>query len=161
VALGRQPQFRDFTPSVSRYSVKVYRNRFGTLLKALNEFIAWVESGNSLDSNATEPAPPTKRTIPAPPTKRTIPAPPTKSTIPAQPIARRTRRDVTERQRFRILLRDGFRCLACGASPLRESGIQLHVDHIVPWSDGGETVDSNLQTKCSRCNLGKGSAFHA
>ncbi|MCW5775769.1 MAG: HNH endonuclease [Phycisphaeraceae bacterium] len=32
----------------------------------------------------------------------------------------------------------------------------LHVDHILAWSNGGETVLANLQTLCDRCNLGKG-----
>ena len=56
---------------------------------------------------------------------------------------------------------DGFQCQSCGASPLRTPGTELHVDHILPWSSGGETVDSNLQSKCSRCNLGKNDTFHA
>ena len=72
---------------------------------------------------------------------------------------RRTSRDVSERMRFRILLRDGFECQSCGASPLKNRGVELHVDHILPWSKGGETEDENLETKCTRCNLGKGDAF--
>ncbi|WP_343324290.1 HNH endonuclease signature motif containing protein [Streptococcus sp. Marseille-P8640] len=35
------------------------------------------------------------------------------------------------------------------------SNVVLHVDHIIPWSKGGETVLGNLQTLCSKCNLGK------
>jgi 5-methylcytosine-specific restriction endonuclease McrA len=31
----------------------------------------------------------------------------------------------------------------------------LHVDHIKPWSHGGETIEDNLQTLCATCNLGK------
>ncbi len=34
-------------------------------------------------------------------------------------------------------------------------GVELHVDHTVPWSKGGETVLGNLRTLCSDCNLGK------
>ncbi len=30
-----------------------------------------------------------------------------------------------------------------------------HIDHIKPWSKGGETVLENLQTLCATCNLGK------
>ena len=33
--------------------------------------------------------------------------------------------------------------------------VELHVDHIKPWSKGGETVLENLQTLCATCNLGK------
>jgi 5-methylcytosine-specific restriction endonuclease McrA len=32
---------------------------------------------------------------------------------------------------------------------------RLHIDHIVPWSKGGETALENLETLCSECNLGK------
>jgi 5-methylcytosine-specific restriction endonuclease McrA len=52
--------------------------------------------------------------------------------------------------------RDRLTCPACGASPAKENGVELHVDHFVPWSRGGETTLENLQTLCSRCNLGKG-----
>jgi 5-methylcytosine-specific restriction endonuclease McrA len=54
-----------------------------------------------------------------------------------------------------VLQRDRFTCCACGASPALTPSIELHVDHIVPWSKGGETVLGNLQTLCSVCNLGK------
>ncbi len=75
---------------------------------------------------------------------------------------RRTRREITDRQRFRILLRDRFACQACGESPLRTRGVELNVDHILPWDKRGETVDEeNLQCKCMNCNLEKGNAFNA
>ncbi|MFC2122013.1 HNH endonuclease [Bacteroidota bacterium] len=44
---------------------------------------------------------------------------------------------------------------------MKEIGIELHVDRILPWSKGRETVQANLETKCKRCNLGKGNAFNA
>lgn len=53
-------------------------------------------------------------------------------------------------------MRDGFTCKSCGRSPIKERNVELHVDHILPWSQGGETIDSNLETKCKKCNLGKG-----
>ncbi len=56
--------------------------------------------------------------------------------------------------RFQILLRDR-RCCACGRSPSDE-GVQLHVDHIKPYSLGGLTILENLQALCNICNLGKG-----
>ncbi len=43
---------------------------------------------------------------------------------------------------------------------MKEMGVELHVDHIIPWSKGGETLPENLEVKCTRCNLGKGNAFN-
>ena len=40
-------------------------------------------------------------------------------------------------------------------SRAKGDNIELHIDHIIPWSKGGETVLENLQTLCSDCNLGK------
>jgi 5-methylcytosine-specific restriction endonuclease McrA len=36
--------------------------------------------------------------------------------------------------------------------------VTLHVDHINPWSLGGETTLDNLQVLCNACNIGKGNA---
>ena len=65
-------------------------------------------------------------------------------------------RVISDKLRYQILKRDNFKCCACGASPAKDPSIELHIDHIVPWSKGGETKPDNLQTLCSRCNLGKG-----
>ena len=67
----------------------------------------------------------------------------------------KTSRDINLRLRFRVLQRDNFKCCACGASPAKDASVELHVDHIMPWAKGGETVLENLQTLCSKCNLGK------
>jgi 5-methylcytosine-specific restriction endonuclease McrA len=67
----------------------------------------------------------------------------------------KTGRDPSLRLRWRVLQRDNSRCCACGSSPAITLGVELHVDHIHPWSEGGETVLENLQTLCSKCNLGK------
>ena len=42
-----------------------------------------------------------------------------------------------------------------GVSPAKDKNVELHVDHIKPWSKGGETILENLQTLCQKCNLGK------
>ena len=65
------------------------------------------------------------------------------------------RAKLTPKLRYDVLLRDNFRCRACGASP--ETGAHLHIDHIDPISGGGLTVFDNLQALCSPCNYGKGS----
>ena len=66
-----------------------------------------------------------------------------------------TRTMVTGWRRFRILDRDGYKCVKCGRSPLMD-GVTLHVDHKKPRSKGGTDDDDNLQTLCAECNLGKG-----
>lgn len=32
---------------------------------------------------------------------------------------------------------------------------EMDGDHIVPWSQGGRTVDENLQMLCKKCNNAK------
>lgn len=137
--LGRQPRYQEVKAPVSNFSAGTYENRFGSWSNALREFVEWVNSDEEIEEE-TESTPEIS-----------------KSKIKK----RRTRREISDRQRFRILCRDGFRCMACGASPISTPGVVLHVDHLIPWSKGGETIDENLQTKCSQCNLGKGNAFEA
>jgi hypothetical protein len=55
--------------------------------------------------------------------------------------------------RFRVLRRDRYRCVYCGASG---EGVVLHVDHQVPVASGGSNEESNLVTSCWECNIGKG-----
>lgn len=78
-------------------------------------------------------------------------APEKKSTSKNRSVSRK----ISDKLRYQVLKRDNFRCCACGASPAKDSSVELHIDHIVPWSKGGETVIDNLQTLCSKCNLGK------
>ena len=144
ISLGRQPRYTEVKAPSSLFSAGTYENRFGSWSKALGRFVDWVnsDSPNQPQENVVEQS---------------------AADISAQTpsVKRRTRREISDRQRFRILVRDGFRCKACGASPLIQPGVELHVDHILPWSKGGETTDDNLESKCKQCNLGKGNAFNA
>jgi len=72
------------------------------------------------------------------------------------PIKQEDRRSVPLKLRYRVLVRDNFRCVLCGRSPALERGVRLHVDHIDPFANGGKTVESNLRTLCENCNWGKG-----
>lgn len=60
---------------------------------------------------------------------------------------------VSPKMRFEVLVRDGYRCQACGAAAA--DGATLEVDHIVPRARGGQNVLWNLQTLCFDCNRGK------
>jgi len=146
VSLGRQPRYAEVRSPLSRFSAGTYENRFGSWSKALQAFVAWVNSDCA--EHATPQEAQTKKGA-------------VSSTVQIELAKRRTRREISDRQRFRILVRDGFRCTGCGASPLTHPGVELHVDHVLPWSKGGETTDDNLATKCKQCNLGKGNAFNA
>jgi HNH endonuclease len=63
------------------------------------------------------------------------------------------RQRIPAQLRFRILQRDGFRCVYCGRS--EQDGAVLHIDHVTPVASGGLTVEGNLATACDQCNLGK------
>jgi|GEM_PF-5623291 len=60
-------------------------------------------------------------------------------TGPRPPLPARLRREVIHRDRFTCQL-----CLQRGGT--------LEVDHIVPWSAGGEDTATNLRTLCQDCN---------
>ena len=55
--------------------------------------------------------------------------------------------------RVSVLTRDNYKCRFCGRSSTK---IQLEVDHIKPFSQGGSHEINNLQTLCIDCNRGKG-----
>ena len=71
-------------------------------------------------------------------------------------LQRPTPRNINWRLRALVLMRDGARCQLCGVEA--RNGAILHVDHVVPWSKGGETVLDNLQVLCHVCNIGKSDA---
>lgn len=137
VSLGRQPVTRDLVKPLSKYNYQIYNDRFGSWRKALEKFVNYINEPD-LESDV-------------------IPEVIAPNIIVKK---RRTSRNISDRMRFRILSRDGFTCQSCGSSPIKERGVELHVDHKIPWSKGGETVEENLEAKCKQCNLGKGNAFN-
>jgi 5-methylcytosine-specific restriction endonuclease McrA len=62
---------------------------------------------------------------------------------------------MTDKLRNAIKERDNYTCQICGASIYTHPNILFHIDHIIPVSKGGTTVEDNLQTLCSTCNLKK------
>jgi hypothetical protein len=136
--LGRQPKYGEMRKPSSAYCVGAYEDRFGSWRKALEAFVSYINSENP----ATEQ------------TKEQVPR--DESTCPSDTLALpRTSRSVDLRKRFLVMRRDNFTCRLCGASPAKNIAVELEVDHIVPWSRGGETVIDNLQTTCKQCNQGK------
>lgn len=125
---GRQPRRRELAGEPSTISQSPYSRRFGSWTRALEAFVTYA---NSSEVESPE------------------------SVLGEQPNQHRTAREPSLRLRWRVLHRDRFRCCACGASPALSPGVELRVDHIIPWSKGGETVLQNLQTLCEPCNSGK------
>jgi hypothetical protein len=123
--LGRQPRYDDLKPSNSRFHVATYARRFGTWRKALKAFVDWANEGQLVPTVEDR----------------------------AGKSGPRTPRKINWRLRALVLMRDGAKCRLCGAVP--SDGIRLHVDHVKPWSKGGETVPENLQILCQTCNIGK------
>ena len=72
-------------------------------------------------------------------------------------ICRVERGRVSNKMRFAIMKRDGYRCCHCGR---KESSYNLlEIDHIIPISKGGKSTYDNLQTLCHNCNAEKGNRF--
>ncbi len=130
LTLGKQPGRRDMIPPISKYSEVPYKTRFGTWSKALEQFVEYINS-EDIETEATIIS---------------------KSEISPR---HKTKRDINWRLRFLVMRRDNFKCNACGKSPTNNPGTELHIDHIIAWDKGGETVFENLQTLCSVCNIGK------
>lgn len=147
IKLGKQPSYSQIR-DMGKYSIGTYEKRFGGWRNALKAFIDWINlddkeqeyyediildentgATNNNESNESEKSYSVKH-------------------------RHRTPRDINNRLRVKVLYRDKSRCCLCGASA-KDPTVTLHVDHIFPWSKGGETVMENLQTLCSKCNLGK------
>lgn len=144
IKLGRQPKFDEFQKPLSKYSIRVYINRFGGWRDALEKFVFYINTDKDEEENKNNSI------------EETTPV----DNVSGEFFRHKTKREISDRLRFRILMRDGFTCKKCGRSPIKERDVELHVDHIIPWSKDGETLPENLETKCSRCNLGKGNAFN-
>jgi len=124
---GKQPTRRDLNSIPSKITQSPYNRRFNSWSIAMKEFIEYANGKDIASINKDS----------------------------AEKSIKKTSRDPSLRLRFKVLKRDNFSCVQCGASPAKNTETILHVDHIKPWSSGGETEISNLQTLCQNCNLGK------
>ena len=62
---------------------------------------------------------------------------------------------MTSKLRQTIKERDNYTCKKCGNSIYKEPNLLLEIDHIIPVSKGGKTVENNLQVLCWKCNREK------
>lgn len=130
--LGRQPKYHDMQGGVSKYGPNPYLRTFGSWRKALGKFIEYVNREENISSEEG-----------------------IKNLTIEQTTKHKTSRGINWRLRFIVMRRDNFKCKNCGRSPATDPSIILHVDHIKAWANGGETILENLQTLCSKCNIGK------
>ena len=72
-------------------------------------------------------------------------------------ICRVERGKVSNKMRFAIYQRDGYRCRICGRTNRFDD---LEIDHIKPIAKGGKSTPDNLQTLCKRCNKEKGDTYY-
>lgn len=156
---GRQPRRRELEKAPSTISPASYWRRFKSWTVALEQFADYMnvrDSGEQLAAAENDSAPSETQERQSPHQLDAEPETFDSNAVSPSPLPPRRRgpRDPTLRLRWRVLTRDSFRCRGCGASPAI-GGPPLHVDHIVAWSLGGDTVIENLQTLCASCNLGK------
>lgn len=140
IILGRQPKSRELTSRCgSKIDFKTYCRRFGSWYNAMKAFVEYINSEDKNDDN-----------------DKIVETESNSIEDTDKYISNhKTSRNVNLRLRFIVMHRDNFKCCKCGKSPAKDPSVELHVDHIIPWAKGGETVLENLQTLCSDCNLGK------
>ena len=129
LTLGRQPKYGEIQKPLSLFSVGTYELRFGSWYNALDAFVRYMSDEES------DIRPNTR--------------------INKDGIKHTTKREPSARLKVQVLMRDGNRCRLCGVE-CNDGLHNIHFDHIIPWSKGGETSLENLQVLCSDCNLAKG-----
>ena len=139
ISLGQQPTYRDIRPPTSIYSTHQYLSKFGTWRKALEAFVEFI---NTTDDQSME--------IVIPETQEEISEVAQEKEII---FKHKTKRNPSERLKVQVLMRDGNKCRLCG---ITVTGENIHFDHILAWSKGGETVLENIQVLCALHNLAKG-----
>ena len=130
---GSQPSSRDMNNiSLSHISLTTYCRHYGTWYNALEEFIKFISENKEERTTVDNSEYNSKKSI-----------------------KHKTKRDPSDRLKVQVLMRDGNKCKICGAEC--SGGLHnIHFDHIIPWSKGGETILENLQVLCSACNEAKG-----
>jgi hypothetical protein len=139
-SLGHRPSKGEWDSVETKYSYTTYKQRFGGWLNACVAFLegttGTATAGGSETAVADEALPRANKR--------------SGSQAASNP------RYVPLKVRLQVMTRDRFCCVMCGRSPAAEAGVQLHIDHVIPFSRGGASIIDNLQTLCQDCSLGKG-----
>lgn len=135
---GRAPKYAEMDRPPSKITSGGYEARFGTWGAAKQAFVERVNRDLAVEQDQ--------------PSTTSIVARREKTPEATQ----ETKRQPSMGLRYEVLRRDRFRCVLCGRSPATDPTCILHVDHVVPYSLGGETNSENLRSSCQECNIGKG-----
>lgn len=130
--LGHRPSRKEWQSSKPVISYQTYTHRFNGWINACLKFIEY-KSGNLVYAEPIK----------------------IETHAKTKKIERKDVRDIPLKLRLEVLKRDKFKCIFCGRSPATDSGVILHIDHVIPFSKGGKTELRNLQVLCSECNIGK------
>jgi len=142
--VGQRPSRNEWEKSNPRISYSVYKIRFGSWTKGCEKFIEYKIGGDISSSDFI--------LFERPATLK-------QTEVEYDTYKKETSRNVPLKLRLMVLTRDNFRCVFCGKSPATDPGTKLHIDHIIPYSKGGESLLENLQTLCEECNIGKGNWY--
>lgn len=124
--LGRQPNTGDLKNREMGYGQTTYINRFGSWKGSIIAFKEYVQNRQGNIKIAK-----------------------------ASPVTHKTTRTPSKNLRTQVFERDNATCQICGANERTKPGVKLVLDHIVPYSKGGETTYDNLQVLCRSCNIKK------
>lgn len=65
-------------------------------------------------------------------------------------------RNIPRVVQFKVLKRENQVCAVCRCHVSEE---EIEFDHIIPWSKGGSSNESNIRLLCSACNKKRGNSF--
>lgn len=142
-SLGRQPSYSEVRKPISRYHVATYERRFGSWRGALESFVAFVKQEPDDSTTTVRLGSEDANEIAVATGSTTM-------------DGHTTKRQISERLKVCVLIRDGNKCKLCGVTV---TGSDIHFDHIKPWGKGGETTFENIQVLCSKHNLAKGDFY--
>jgi len=151
IKLGRQPTINDVKNGEFNFAQNTFTRRFSGWRGALEAFVKYI---NSDSEDGTEVS--NEDALGSISNELIVTDSNCQKPKQSNFTTHKTRRDINLRLRFRVMQRDKFKCCKCGKSPATDPTVIIQVDHVIPWSLGGETVMENLQTLCSECNYGKG-----
>jgi hypothetical protein len=105
--LGRQPTTTDLKNGISKYNLSTFSRRYGGWRDVLKCFIDWLNSENTNNEIENDAENNNQKLI-----KQEI-------ITTKMNNKHRTSRNINLRLRFKVMLRDNFKCCFCGDSPAK------------------------------------------